>query len=98
MSGLLAYMSSLLERYGPYGSSKSIKTMTRSNSCPFLLKTSGNVSMKHSNIGSSSGYSTMSADDSSAGFFSGLKNYSFTNVSYAIDSLYTLFYLIDLGS
>jgi len=81
MSGLLAYMSSLLERYGPYGFSKSIKTMTQSNSCPVLLKTSGNVSRKHSNTGSSSGYSTMSADDSCAGFFSGLKKISFSKVS-----------------
>ena len=93
MSGLLAYMSSLLERYGPYGPSKDdAKTMTRSNSCPDLLKTSRNNTSKNSNIGSSSGYSTMSADDSSAGFFSGLKKYSFSDVSCIHVSLYQLLF------
>ena len=64
MSSLLAYIKMLLEKYGPYGSGKR-SSITRANRCPNLLITTGKLTTKWSNGTSSSGYSTMSVDDSS---------------------------------
>ena len=64
MSSLLAYIKMLLEKYGPYGSGKR-SSITRANSCPNLLNTTGKLTTKWSNGTSSSGYSTMSVNDSS---------------------------------
>ena len=88
MSTLLAYIKMLLEKYGPYGSVKKT-SITRANSCPHLLNTDDKLLTKLSNGTSSSGYSTMSVNESSTIQCNTLKrnddNQSWKTVSFAED-------------